>query len=200
MRMRAIGVWSSFLTVGGLAVALAAPAEAGEIYSWRTEDGGYAFADDLDAVPERYRAEARGQKADSISEYRRYTAQDDAAASRYERQLAARLERLRQLNGAAPPSNTAVQPQKAAPAPDYVTVRTGSQGGGGVDISTPTGADDLPLETERIYMRRKGGAVVQPVLVTRRGNKIVSITKPRNREWDAADVVDEDDLLRYLER
>ena len=32
-----------------LTLALAAPAYAGDIYSWRTEDGGYAFADDAEA-------------------------------------------------------------------------------------------------------------------------------------------------------
>ena len=148
MRMCSRGVWSSFLTVGALAVSLAAPAAAGEIYSWRTEDGSYAFADDRDAVPERYREQARARKADSIAAYPRYTATDKAASARYEERLAARLERLRQRNGAKPAAQVLGDPRVVAPASDYVTIRTGSRNRGGVDITTPAGGDQLPLETE----------------------------------------------------
>ncbi|MGI9591601.1 MAG: DUF4124 domain-containing protein, partial [Myxococcota bacterium] len=48
------GVWSLLLTAG-LLLGSAAPASASEIYSWRTEDGGYSFTDDPNAIPARYR-------------------------------------------------------------------------------------------------------------------------------------------------
>ena len=39
--------------------ALAAPAVADPVYSWRTEDGGYAFTDDPKGIPARYRDQAQ---------------------------------------------------------------------------------------------------------------------------------------------
>lgn len=199
MQLGVRGVWSSFLMTGGIVLAFSGPAAAGEVYSWRTEDGGYAFADDIDAVPERYREEVDVRRTASLSGYRRYTAEDEAAAGRYEEGLGARLEHLRASNGTAPEA-----PARAAAgsgsAPDYVTVRSGSRrGGGGVDVSTPSRASDAPLEVETVYMRRKGGLLTQPVRVTKRGGQVVSIEKPRNRTWNLDDAVSESDLDALLE-
>lgn len=198
MRNRARGVWSSLLMTGGIAVAMAAPAAAGDIFSWRTEDGGYAFADDIDAVPERYRAQVEQRRTSSIRDYRRYTAEDEGASSRYQDQLAARLERLRERNAPAPEKAAGTTAASGA-APDYLTVRTGGRNGGsGVDISTPTTGEEAPLETDTVYMRRKDGMLTQPVRVTRRGDRIVSVSKPRNRNYALDDAVDEVELDAQL--
>ena len=192
MQLGARGVWTSLLMTGGILLASAVPAAAGDIYSWRTEDGGYAFADDMDAVPERYREEVDVRRGAALSGYRHYTAEDDVAAGRYEQQLAARLERLRSLNASAPGAPAGAW-AASGNAPDYVTIRSGSRRGG-VDVSTPTGASEEPLEVGTVYMRSKGGMLTQPVRVTKRGDKIVSIEKPRNRTWSLDDAIPEADL------
>jgi len=199
MRSGARGVWSSLLMATGAVLAFAMPAAAGDIYAWRTEDGGYAFAGDPDAVPERYRDQVDVRRTRSLSEYRRYTAEDEEATSRYEDGLSDRLDHLRAQNAGAP-EGAGAGGAGSASAPDYVTVRSGSRrGGGGVDVSTPTGASDVPLETEVVYMRRKSGLLTQPVRVTRRGDRIVSVEKPRNRVRDLDDVVTEQELDAALE-
>ena len=81
------------------AAALAAPAAADPVYSWRTEDGGYAFTDDPKAIPRalsRSGAEARDRAR--LHDYKRYTPSDDAATERYAEQLTRRLEHLRAVN------------------------------------------------------------------------------------------------------
>ena len=60
----------------GLALAaglvLAAPAAFGDVYTWRTEDGGYAYTDDLDQVPPRYALDAKVVKTGKLENYERY--------------------------------------------------------------------------------------------------------------------------------
>ena len=170
MRNGARGVWSCFLMAAGVAVGFAAPATAGDILAWRTDDGGYAFADDPDAVPERYRDRVEVRRSAAITGYRRYTAEDEAATSRYEEGLAARLEHLRRQAEAEAPEAA----RGTGAAPDYLTIRSGSKRGG-VDVATPMGGADAPLQTETVYMRRNGGVLTQPVRVTRRGDKIISV-------------------------
>jgi hypothetical protein len=176
----------------GVILALALPAGAGEIYSWRTEDGGYAFAGERKNVPARYRDQIEVRRTEALGDYRRFTAQDDTAARRYEERLAERLERLRELNRPRPAAEGSGASSRDG---DYVTIRGGSNRGGGVDVSTPLGRDAQPLETETIFMKRKDSDVVQPVRITRRGKEIVSISKPRNSQWNISDFEDEEDLL-----
>jgi hypothetical protein len=192
MRNRERGVWSSLLLAGGLVLTFALPAAARDIYAWRTDDGVYAFSGEIDAVPERYRDEVEVRRSASLTDYRRYTAEDDAAADRYEEELAERLALLRDDRVGQP----AMQPTGTAAtrAPDYVTVRSGGRNGGGVEVSTPISGGDAALETDTVNMRRKNGMLTQPVRVTRRGDKIISVDKPRNRVYSLDDVVDEGDL------
>ena len=91
---------------GLLALGLAAPAAAETVYSWRTEDGGYAFTDDEKAIPERYRAAAKPRQVGGLSGYERLTLEDPAATSRYAERLAARLDHLRSVNAPALRSET----------------------------------------------------------------------------------------------
>ena len=199
MQMRSKGMWRLLLLAGGLVVAFTLSAAAG-IFSWRTEDGGHAFADDIDAVPERYRPRVVERRSRSISNYGRYSANDSQATARYADQLATRLVRLRALNrGQAARRGERQATASNGEAPDYLTVRTGSRNGGGVDISTPITGAEAPLEIDTVYMKRKNSFVTQPVRITRRGDKIISIEKPRNRQWNLADALDEEAVREQME-
>ena len=192
MRNGVRGVWSSLLMVGGLSLGMAAPAMAGDILAWRTQDGGYAFADDPDAVPERYRDQVEVRRSASIAGYRRYTAEDEAATTRYEEALAARLDYLRARGAAGEAAPGSATGQATM---DYVTVRSGARrSGAGVDVSTAVPSGDAPLQVDKIYVRRKGGVLTQPVRVTRRGDKVISVEKPRKRWRSLADVVSEQEF------
>jgi hypothetical protein len=187
--------------MAGLLGLAAAPAAAREVYSWRTEDGGYAFADDEKSVPARYRDQVEVRTTGDLGSYRRYTPQDDGAIDRYASGLAQRLERLRTFNGGGEPPAQPSLSATPAPAPNYITLRTGRRNRGGVDLTVPDDAagTDEPIVVETVRVRREGGAVVQNAQVTKRGGRIISITLPRSREWNVNDWVDEEDLVRALE-
>ena len=51
---------------------------------------------------------------------------------------------------------------------------------------------------ETILVRPKGKSVSQNVQVTRRGNKPIAIVKPRAREWNVSDILDEEELKQQL--
>jgi len=193
------GVGSSLLIAAGAVLVLGAPTASatGKIFSWRTADGGYAFADDIDAVPLRYRDQVSVRRAASISEYRRYTPEDEAATDRYEEGLADRVEDLRQRNSPPAPEGYTARP-RSGDSPDYVTVRSGSRRG--IDISTPSLSNDAPLQIETIRMRRRDGLQTQPVRVTRRGDKIISVEKSRDRWYGLDEVMEEDEVDALLER
>ena len=190
MRMRISGVWSWVPTVGAvLAVGLAGPAAA-EIYSWRTEDGSYAFTDDSKAIPARYRDQVQVRSSSSLQSYKRFTPKDDKASKSYEERLALRLERLRAMNASSAAAQRSA-PTAPAAARETVSLRAGK----GVRVDIPSDEGDEPLVTETIFVRRDGKAVVQPMRVTRRGDRIISIEKPRQRQWNLlSDVYDEEDL------
>jgi hypothetical protein len=190
MRMRTIGVWSWLPTA--LLVLGVGPSgtAAAEIYAWRTDDGGYAFTDDAKAIPPRYRDRADVRPGGSLRDYARFTPRDDAASRDYAQRLAERLAALRERNAVRATDH---EPQAEA-ARERVTLRTGR--GSGVDI-TSEGSDE-PVVIETVFMRRDGSAVVQPVRVTRRGDRIIAIEMPRNRQWNINDFHDEADLEREL--
>ena len=59
--------------IAAVTLIFALPALAGEIYSWRTEDGAYAFTDDAKAIPPRYRDQVETRKSEGLRDYPRLT-------------------------------------------------------------------------------------------------------------------------------
>ena len=198
MLKRSIRSWTALVGTGALLTGGLATAE--EIYTWRTQDGGYAFTDDQKAIPPRYRDHVEVRQTEGLEGYRRFTPKDDEAMHRYEERLAARLEHLRALNRQAKaptsgaPADSAVP--EPAPAREQITLRTGRRDAPGIDITTST--DGEPIVVEVILMRPKGKSVSQNVQVTRRGNKPIAIVKPRAREWNVSDIIDEEELVQQL--
>ncbi len=196
MRERDGGVWRMFPAAAlGLLLVLAGPAAA-ELYTWQLDDGSTAFTDDEKAIPERYRDRVVVRSAGSLSGYERFTPNDEQASRDYEERLARRLEYLRSLNASPPPVGTTVAAPRAT-RPDQVSLRSG-RGGSAVEISTDP--DSGPVVIETVMMRLEGSAVAQPVRITRRGDRIVAIEKPRRRQWNIlSDVYDEADLREAME-
>jgi hypothetical protein len=196
MLKRSIRTWTALVGTGALLTAGLATAE--EVYSWRTQDGGYAFSDDEKAIPPRYRDRVEIRRTEGLEGYQRFTPKDDQATHRYEERLAARLEHLRALNRPAQAPSSGAPADSAAPAPprDQITLRTGRRDAPGIDITTS--GDGEPVVVETIMMRPKGKMVSQNVQVTRRGAKTIAVVKPRAREWNVSDIIDEEDLKEQL--
>jgi len=196
MLKRSIRSWTALVGTGALLAGGLASAE--EIYSWRTQDGGYAFSDDEKAIPPRYRDRVEIRRTDGLEGYQRFTPKDDQATHRYEERLAARLEHLRALNRSVQTPSSGAPADSAAPAPprEQITLRTGRRDAPGIDITIS--GDGEPVVVEMIMMRPKGKMVSQNVQVTRRGGKTIAVVKPRAREWNVSDIIDEEDLKQQL--
>src|SRR5512145_2766934 len=102
------------LVAACLALGMAQAAVA-EIYAWRTDDGGYAYTDDKDQIPARYRAQAKALPSTSLASYERYTPQDPVAAARYAERLERRLATLRAANAGAPVAEARSEAAAATP-------------------------------------------------------------------------------------
>ena len=174
-----------------LLLAIAAPSSAGPVYSWRTEDGGYAFTDDPKAIPARYRDQATVRTSARLHDYKRYTPSDDRAVERYSDRLGQRLAHLRALNAQPVVARNAA----AAPAP---TASLSMQSANGyepsVEISSAYGEEPIVVDT--LFTRPEGKIVTRHSQVVRQGDKILSVMRPRLREWNVStDIHDEADLL-----
>ena len=165
------------LAGAALSLALAAPAGAGTLYAWRTDDGGYAFADDLRRVPQRYRDRVEVRQSGDLVQHPRYTPQDEAATEAYARDLALHLQALRQRSQAW---EDADEPAAPARADGQVTVRMGSDGRPVVDIPQSGSAGSKPVVIEDILAKPERGVQTRVNTVIRRGDEIIAIVRPEN--------------------
>lgn len=172
----------------------AAPAAADStFYSWTTDDGGLAFADDERSIPPRYRKRAVARPAPDLSDYDRFTPQLKRDGARYQDHLAQRLAHLRAFNAAA---DAEIRSARRAPHPSssVLSISTGDETSPRVDLSA--GAGDEPMVIETLHTRPSGSAVTRSSVVVRQGDRTLAIVKPRPREINVTDIVDEEDLER----
>ena len=168
-------------------IAIAVPALAGGVYSWRTLDGSQAFTDDAKQIPARYRDAAERQTLRPLKEYSRYTPSQVGSKEPYAERLNRRLDHLR---------GTAAEPEQVeAAAPEGL--RLGVPAGGGrygqsEQISMPLdGEADDPIVIESIRLRKDPGHITtRHATVIRQGDRIISIRKNERNdtapsEWPA---------------
>jgi hypothetical protein len=160
-------------------VAIAVPALAGSVYSWRTLDGSQAFTDDAKRIPTRYRDAVERQKMKQLKDYSRYTPSQVGAEEAYAERLNRRLDHLR---GTAAPRE-----RVDAAAPEGM--RLGVPAGGGrygqsEQISLPLdGEDDAPIVIESVRLRRDPGHITsRHATVIRQGNRIISVRKDERND------------------
>jgi len=200
MRKRTRNPWLAAPAGALVALALAVPAQAGSIYSWVTEEGTFAFTDDPEKVPARYREEARERPARSLDEYERFTPEDPEAQTRYARGLTRRLQAMRELNGIRSGAPAQAAAPRAAPAPaagaGSIALRPlGEEHGPRIDI--PSGAGSEPVVVEETRYRPDGAVVTVPALVVKQGDRTLAIVKQRPRDTNPGrDIPDEDELGR----
>jgi hypothetical protein len=165
--------------VAGIAVAMLSfslPALAGEIYSWRTEDGGYAFTDDPKAVPPRYRDQAESRTTTGLSDYARLTAPEAGTTDAYARRLADRLDHLRALNQ----SLDEAEAWSAASAPAGGSLQSLSVKAGEFNVGVPTdGQGDGPVVIENVRFRHDGEMATRHNLIIRQGDELLAVIKGR---------------------
>jgi len=149
---------------------LGLPAQASEYYSWRTEDGGFAYTDDVKAIPPRYRDRAKSQQTESITGYRRLTAPPAGTMDAYQKRLSNRLEYLRALNRDL---------DLATARPEYRSVVDGIEvNAGSVNVGIPvTDASDDPIVIEKIRFRHRDEMATRHNLVVKKGDRVLTVIK-----------------------
>lgn len=178
--------------VMGLALALAAPAGAGEIYAWRTDDGGYAFADDLRRVPERYRERVEVRQGASVREHERFTPTDDAAMDRYAAGLERRLQDLRRTNARLEEQLEARRLARMQ-RNGGVTVRFSSDGEPILDVPADP-ADGRPVVIEDVLAKPEGGIMTRNNTVIRRGDQVIAVQREDHGLQNPNEIRNEGDL------
>jgi hypothetical protein len=147
--------------------AIAGPAAAGNIYSWRTDSGDVAFTDDIGNVPARYREQVMTRPTEPLADYARFSAQDREESEDYAEQLQARLAHLQRLNDSYAPQEVDY-PEFAGTA----AVRIG----GSDQVLTLTGGDiDAPVIVERVRVMGEGQIATRHDILVRQGGRTLSI-------------------------
>ncbi len=182
------------LAIAGLVSGMAwvAPAAAKTVYSWRTEDGVYAFTDDRGAIPARYRAEARTRSSAHLRNYDRYTPQVPGIGDAYAAELAERLEHLREFNREVPETRSRPQTAGFGGVSETIRLSTGVENAPAIDIRS--NGDGPPIVVETLFTRPEGGAVTRQSLVVSRGGKTVAVVLPRSVETNVNEIIDERDF------
>jgi hypothetical protein len=171
------------------------PASAGIIYSWQTEDGTFAFSDDPQAIPVRYRDQAQTRASADLRNYERYTESVSGSGDRYAEELAARLERLRATNAeSAPEGPSRATAAGASATGPRISLRTGNESAPTIDVTTDAGAGPLVVET--IFTRPEGKMVTRKSLIVRQGGKTIAVVRPRSVETNTFEIADERDQPR----
>jgi hypothetical protein len=185
---------------GGITAADTACAEPGALYRWESADGTVSFTDDAKRIPERYRDGAATIDRTVLADYGRFTPTDAAASAAQAERLEKRLAALRAANAA-----TSEASEEAGPAP-RATVATraverdvnrrrrvyradGSYyyqysrnriSEGGVASLPVDPEDPNPVVTERRRVNVPDAPITQSIIVTRQGDRVLSVEKPRS--------------------
>jgi hypothetical protein len=156
--------------VAALTVFLSLPANASEFYSWRTDDGGYAYTDDAKAIPPRYRDRAQSQQTQGIAGYDRLTTPPPGTMDAYSRRLSERLEYLRELNRDL---------DRASARSEYRNpIQNIQVGTGSLNVGIPVYDDsDEPVVIEKIRYRHRDEMATRHNLVVKKGDRVLTVIK-----------------------
>ena len=179
-------IWVGALVVAPL--ALGASAAADTVYSWRTEDGAYAFTDDLQAIPARYRSQVKTRQMTGLENYERHTSQLPGTNERYAAELERRLEYLRKLNAELEPTRRA----KGANDLGVISVQLGGENSPSIQVAPD--ARKGPLVIESRFTRPAGSMVTRESTVVSQDGRTLLVTHPRLHQTDVNDFQDESEL------
>jgi hypothetical protein len=163
------------VTVGLAISVIAAPAFAGTVYHWTTDDGTAAYTDDAKRIPAKYKKQATKLKLGKLKNYERFTESKLKFAQPYEKRVDARLDALR--GAGAMPAVSAAPPS----ADGRVRYAVGLSDSDSDLLSFPvdrTSGDRTsaePIITSEHRVRMRNSIATQDVTVTKQGDRVVSV-------------------------
>jgi hypothetical protein len=173
-----------------LVAGLAGPAFAGNVYSWVTEDGTYAFTDDSKRIPAKHRAEARKRTMGKLTRYERYTKVSSDSRAPYAERIRERRSELREMATTTPVGAVLGATRSQGSGLVYsipVSGGGGGRGGGrGASIQVPIGdqasADLQPTTIESIRVKPRHNMASRHWTVVKKGDRIVTVIKGELRQ------------------
>ncbi|MCP5041142.1 MAG: hypothetical protein GY944_08925 [bacterium] len=166
--------WATRIGASAVAFVLGASASAGTLYSWKTEDGTFAYTNEQKRIPARYKGEAKTTNLGKMEAYERFTPGPKVDDKDYTDRIVERLDTLR--GGEARVVVAAADTAKTGP-----YVRLGVDGRSRTEIDIPVGAmmdDQEPIVVEKIRMRPTNGrSTTRHFKVVRQGDQILAVIK-----------------------
>ena len=175
----------NFLLGAFLVAGLAGPAFAGNVYSWVTEDGTYAFTDDSKRIPAKHRAEARRRPMGKLTRYERYTPVSSESREPYADRIRAQHQELRETTSAAPTGAVAgaMQPENGLV---YAVPASGDGATQGAAVQVPIGgtadAGSGVNTIESIRVKPVQSMATRHWTVIKNGDRIVTVIKGELRQ------------------
>ncbi len=174
-----------FLLGAILVAGLAGPAFAGNVYSWVTEDGTYAFTDDSKRIPAKHKAEARKRPMGKLTRYERFTEVTSETKEPYAERIRERRSALRNMASAAPVGAVVGGMSSQGPGVVYsVPVSGGGSGRGGgrgasIQVPVVERASARPGLTtiESIRVKPRRNMATRHWTVIRTDGRIVTVIK-----------------------
>ena len=174
-----------------LLIGLAGPAFAGNVYSWVTEDGTYAFTDDPKRIPAKHKAEAKARPMGDLKRYGRYTV--DRTDKNYTERLRQRQADLRDREATAPQIVVSGQGAGSGAGLTYnMPFNVGRSGGGqrGAGLQLPLAgaaggagaATDEPITVESVRVKPVDGEASRHMTIVKQGDRVISVFKGENRD------------------
>ncbi len=168
------------------AFALGASASAGTLYSWKTDDGTFAYTNDKKRIPARYKGQVETSTLKTMNSYQRFTPGPEMDLAPYSERVVERLEVLRD-EGRMPASSGG---EIAAGQTPFVRVNVEAGGrhrGGGAQVEIPVGAsadpDMEPVVIETVRMKPgKGHNATRHFRVVRQGEKVLAVIRGENTD------------------
>jgi hypothetical protein len=185
LKVKTVLQFTKFLLGAILVVGLAGPAFAGNVWSWRTEDGAFAFTDDSKRIPAKYRAEAQQRALGKLTRYERFTEVSTELDKSYAERIRERRSTLRGISATAPQGVVIGATATSFPEAVFgVPVTGGGNGGGrsGVSLLVPVGgsqtSSDSQLTTiESIRVKPRKSMATRHWTVVKKGDRIVTVIK-----------------------
>jgi hypothetical protein len=183
------GLAPVLVAIIGIGLVFATPAVAGEIFSWKTENGEVAFTDNPKKIPARYRSQVQTRASERIEDYAKFSSGQPEATNRYAEQLASRLDYLRWLNS---------DREVADVAPDALN-GVASINVHGIDLRLPGADVDAPIIVENLRVLGDGQITTRHDAVVRQGGRTLAIVRGRQEGevGSASNILDEKDLEFY---
>ncbi len=181
-----------------LLLGTASSAFAGNVYSWVTEDGTYAFTDDPKRIPAKHRDEAEARPMADLKRYARYTV--DRTGKGYTDRLWQRQTELRDRAVAEAPAVSAGPAGTVGTGLGYSVpfIGGGSPGGHraaqmqlGLGALGANGSDE-PITVESVRMNPTAGQATRHWTLVKQGDRVIAVIKGENRDRSPEGVSESD--------